>query len=125
MINGDQVVIAIMALCLRRQYASAGFIAVAVMMGVLIGISRVYLGVHWPTDVLAGWAFGIGWAAASWLAAHYVNAASDSRPIGLGRQPIQVTARRSVDLIDARSIGLVPGGAKAVVAAQVAALVVD
>jgi len=46
MINGDQVVIAIMALCLRRQYASAGFIAVAVMMGVLIGISRVYLGVH-------------------------------------------------------------------------------
>ena len=36
-------------------------IAAAVALSLLIGISRVMLGVHWPSDVVAGWAFGALW----------------------------------------------------------------
>ncbi len=41
-----------------RTYLMAG----AGVLSVLIGLSRIYLGVHWPTDVLAGWCFGAVWA---------------------------------------------------------------
>lgn len=46
-------------------------IGVAVVLVTAIGISRVYLGVHWPSDVLAGWSFGTLWALAWWsIGAH-------------------------------------------------------
>ncbi|ODP36096.1 hypothetical protein BFL28_07965 [Sphingomonas turrisvirgatae] len=40
--------------------------AATVLLVTAIGASRVYLGVHWPSDVLAGWSFGSLWALAWW-----------------------------------------------------------
>ena len=42
------------------------WIGVAMFATVLVGLSRLYLGVHYPTDVLAGWIIGLCWALVCW-----------------------------------------------------------
>ncbi len=52
-----------------RKRVRAFIMAVAIGVTVAVGMSRVFLGVHWPTDVLAGWTLGAAWALLVWIVA--------------------------------------------------------
>jgi undecaprenyl-diphosphatase len=49
------------------------FMSVALALTFLVGVSRVYMGVHYPTDVLAGWTAGLVWAVVCWLVARHLQ----------------------------------------------------
>ena len=64
---------ALLARSHERKRVKAFWLLASVLVMVLVGISRVYLGVHWPTDVLAGWTAGAVWALLCWLVARYLQ----------------------------------------------------
>lgn len=55
----------------QRRRIKIFVLMLAILITILVGISRVYLGVHWPSDVLAGWMAGFAWALLCWLAAQW------------------------------------------------------
>jgi undecaprenyl-diphosphatase len=51
----------------ERRVVKFYCMCVAMVATILVGVSRVYLGVHYPTDVAAGWLIGLAWALFCWL----------------------------------------------------------
>lgn len=56
----------LLAEAMSRRPLKIYFICLGVFMTLAVGISRIYIGVHYPTDVIAGWSLGTAWALVCW-----------------------------------------------------------
>lgn len=68
----------------KRRAVRVYLLAVAIALTMIVGFSRVYLGVHWPSDVAAGWCVGAAWALACSLAASSLQRRRALDPPGEG-----------------------------------------
>jgi undecaprenyl-diphosphatase len=71
---------ALLSRFVRRWRRRLYILGVAILLTTLVGVSRVYLGVHYPTDVLAGWSVGLVWAMVCWLAARFLQSRGAVEP---------------------------------------------
>lgn len=66
-----------------RAHLKAFVLGAALLIALLIGVTRVYLGAHWASDVLAGWCAGAAWAMVLWLVAYAIGRRQAVRAAGL------------------------------------------
>jgi undecaprenyl-diphosphatase len=64
---------ALLARFTERRRTRVYLVILALLLTFLVGVSRLYLGVHYPTDVLEGWCVGLVWALSCWLVARYLQ----------------------------------------------------
>lgn len=92
----------LLAQFVHRQRLKSYVVSIAIVLTVLVGFSRVYLGVHYPTDVLAGWTAGGAWALACGLVVGYFRLKTIRPPAGeptsyTGSPPLQSQASTKSD----------------------------
>lgn len=63
----------LLARAVPRRRLKAYVLGISLTFALLVGLTRVYLGAHWASDVLAGWSVGAAWAMALWLIAYAVE----------------------------------------------------
>lgn len=73
---------ALLARVQSRRRLKAFLLGFALLLTLVVGFSRVYLGVHWPTDVLAGWTIGGLWALICWFLARWLQRRGEVEPAG-------------------------------------------
>jgi undecaprenyl-diphosphatase len=84
---------AVMAEAEKKRTLRIFFLGLGILATLVVGISRVYLGVHWPTDVLAGWCAGAAWALCCWTVARVIDR-SDRFGRHSRSEDAQIEARR-------------------------------
>jgi undecaprenyl-diphosphatase len=82
----------------RSRRAKAFCLGLGVFLALIVGASRVYVGVHYPTDVAGGWLAGTAWALATWAISQFlptrpIPAADDAPGVshaGIVQTPVEV-----------------------------------
>ena len=71
---------ALLARAEPRRRVKTYVLSLAILTTLSVGVSRVYLGVHWPTDVLGGWTLGAAWALLCWAVARWLQGRGQVEP---------------------------------------------
>lgn len=74
-----------------QRRLKAFVLGAAILFALLVGLTRVYLGAHWASDVIAGWGAGAAWAMVLWLAAYLVQRRQARHAGGLHDRPAPAT----------------------------------
>ena len=69
----------------KRGLPETYILCFAGFLTAIVGVSRVYLGVHWPTDVIAGWLVGGIWALLCWCVMVWLQSRGEVEPEQSGR----------------------------------------